>query len=84
MHLPRFMLEKYEADFCNSVTNTGNRYVTNKAVGPSADQITFGASAEWMSQSLLIQLIDVTTSSIDERRRNTDGPTRINQPEGGA
>ena len=49
MHLPRFMLEKYEADFCNSVTNTGNRYVTNKAVGPSADQITFGASAEWMS-----------------------------------
>ena len=49
MHLPRFMLEKYEADFCNSVTNTGNRYVTNKAVGPSADQITFGASPEWMS-----------------------------------
>ena len=49
MHLPRFMLEKYEADFCHSVTNTGNRYVTNKAVGPSADQITFGASAEWMS-----------------------------------
>jgi glutamate receptor, anionic len=29
MHLPRFMLEKYEADFCNSVTNTGNGYVTN-------------------------------------------------------
>lgn len=23
MHLPRFVLEKYEADVCNSVTNTG-------------------------------------------------------------
>ena len=27
MHLPRFMLERYEADYCHSVTNTGKLQV---------------------------------------------------------
>lgn len=29
MHLPRFTLESYEADLCNSVTNTGNKIKLN-------------------------------------------------------
>lgn len=29
MHLPRFMLERYEADYCHSVTNTGKKSPTH-------------------------------------------------------
>ena len=32
MHLPRFMLERYEADYCNSVTNTGTCVVVTLPV----------------------------------------------------
>lgn len=31
MHLPRFMLERYEADYCHSVTNTGMVLYNNQS-----------------------------------------------------
>jgi hypothetical protein len=32
MHLPRFILEKFQTDLCNSITNTGMLSLPNRVV----------------------------------------------------
>ena len=39
MHLPRFMLEHYEADTCDSVTNTGKWHNNYPAYTHQSDNI---------------------------------------------
>ena len=46
MHLPRFILEKFQTDLCNSITNTGTSITFRSSIIDPAIVVAFAAGNE--------------------------------------